>query len=247
MLFNEFGKKGSPTILIMHGMLQDWHTEYEMLKPLEESFRIIIPAMDGMYPNSPKFTNFTDQCRQIENYIKNNYNGKIKGVFGSSQGGAVMTELLARNNIEIDTAVLDGVYLAHHGKSAAYCTYKMLKYYKDNRKFPKALNILMKLMGLGSNDYEIFETMYWNVTDISMKKNLYENFTYRANPNIKNSDTKIYLWCGSKERYALKSHKILKKYLQNFEEEIFEGYGHIQMLMQNQNEVCKKLIKIYKV
>ena len=59
MLFNEFGKKGSPTILIMHGMLQDWHTEYEMLKPLEESFRIIIPAMDGMYPNSPEFTNFT--------------------------------------------------------------------------------------------------------------------------------------------------------------------------------------------
>ena len=32
MLFNEFGLKENPPVLLLHGMLQDWHTEYEMLK-----------------------------------------------------------------------------------------------------------------------------------------------------------------------------------------------------------------------
>ena len=35
---------------------------------------------------------------------------------GASQGAALLTELLARNNIAVDKAVLDGVYVAHQGK-----------------------------------------------------------------------------------------------------------------------------------
>ena len=46
MLFREFGKKENPTALLMHGMMQDWH-RYEMLKPLEEHYRLFVPAMDG--------------------------------------------------------------------------------------------------------------------------------------------------------------------------------------------------------
>lgn len=36
MLFNEFGKKENPPNSLLHGMMQDWHNDYELLKPLEE-------------------------------------------------------------------------------------------------------------------------------------------------------------------------------------------------------------------
>ncbi len=125
MLFNEFGLKENPAVLLMHGMLQDWHSLWEVLKPLEEKYRVIVPAMDGMYDNSPDFTSFADQCRQIEEFVNENYGGKLRGVYGLSQGATVMSELLARNNIKIDIAVLDGVYVAHQGKLAAYFVLKI--------------------------------------------------------------------------------------------------------------------------
>ena len=41
MLFTEFGSKENPPMLLLHGMMQGWHTEYEMLKCLEEHYRLI--------------------------------------------------------------------------------------------------------------------------------------------------------------------------------------------------------------
>lgn len=246
MLFNEFGSKENPAILLMHGMLQDWHSIWEVLKSLEEKYRVIVPAMDGMYENSPDFTNFADQCQKIEVFVKENYGGELRGVYGISQGATVMSELLARDNIIIDIAVLDGIYVAHQGKLAAYCVLKINGSIKKNGgKPPKVMNIIMKLMGLGKDDYKMLDSIFWDVSQESMKRNLYENYTYRANPNLKHTNTMVYLWCGSKEPYAIKSQKVLKKYLVNYKEEIFTNYGHAQLLYNNNTVACKKLCEIF--
>lgn len=245
MLFNEFGSNENPAVLLMHGMLQDWHSEYEMLRPLEEHFRLIVPAMDGMYPGSPEFSTFADQCRQIEEYVSIHYGGRLCGAYGASQGGLLIVELLARNRIQLDTAVLDGVYVAHQGKAAAWCTFKMLNMYRRQGKFPKAINVMMALMGLGEEDLAMFDMMYWDVSEESMRRNLYENYTYHTNQDIRHTNTKVHLWCGSKEPYALKSHKILKKYLIPYEEIIFPGMGHGQMLMRHSSEICTRLCSVF--
>jgi len=247
MLFKEYGEKDKPTLLLMHGMLQEASTMYEKLRPLEGDYRLIIPTMDGMYPNSPTFTCFSEQCRKIEEYIKQNYNGKIYGVYGISQGATILSELLARNNIDIEKAVLDGVYVAHQGKIAAWYGVKMYNMIKKNGgKFPKSMDIVMRLMGLGEEDYEMFTVMnFTDVSEESLKNNFYENYTYRANPDLKNTDTRVYLWCGSKEPYAKKSHNILKQYIKNYEEKIFEGLGHGQLLLRNQDKICSLLREIF--
>lgn len=244
MLFHEFGEKGNPTLLLMHGMMQDWHTAYDLLKPLEERFRLIVPAMDGMYPNSPEFTTFAEQCRKIEAYVNAHYNGQLKGVYGVSQGATVLSELLARGNITVETAILDGAYVAHQGRAAAWFGYGAFQRVKKNGgKFPKTMNMVMKLMGLGEEDYEMFSAMYWDVSKESMKRNLMENYTYRANPALAHTDTKVHLWCGSKEPYAIMSHETLKQYLKNYEEVIFPDMGHGQMLLRHSDEMCGKIIE----
>ena len=198
MLFNEFGRKENPTLLILHGMMQDWYSEYELLKPLEKHYRLIIPAQDGFYDGSGDFTSFSDQCRRIEEYVHENYGGKIHGVYGASQGGLMITELLTRNRIEIDKAIMDGCYVAHQGKFAGTAAAWMFKKYKNTGKFPALINIMMKLMGLKSEDLSMMDNLYMNVSDETIDRNFMQNYTYRTRPEIAENETMVYLWCGSK-------------------------------------------------
>lgn len=242
MLFNEYGDKSKPTILLMHGMLQDWHSVYVFMHYLEDDYHLVIPAMNGMYPDSPKFICFENECKEIEDYILSNHNGHILAVYGISQGATVMTELLSRNKIKIDYAFLDGLYVAHQGKLSGILAYKMFRKAKKNGgKFPKAMDIMMKLMGLSEEDYVMMKCIYWNVSDISMYNNMVVNYTYKTKPSISDTDTKVYLWCGSKEPYAKKSNNIVKKYLKSYNEEIWDGLGHGQMFYHRGKELCNKI------
>lgn len=98
-----------------------------MLKPLEKYYRLIIPAQDGFYEGSGDFTSFADQARQIEEYITKNYNGKIHGAYGASQGGLMLVELLTRNKVNLGTVIMDGCYVAHQGKLSGKVTAWMFK------------------------------------------------------------------------------------------------------------------------
>ena len=243
MLFNEFGSKENPPVLLLHGMMQDWHSEYELLKPLEEHYRLIIPAQDGFYDGSGDFTSFADQARQIEEYIHENYGGKIHGAYGASQGGLMLTELLTRNKIDMGKVIMDGCYIAHQGKIAGIVTARMFKKYKNTGKFPYFINVTMKLMGLTEDDLGMMNTLYLKASDETVTRNYVANYTYHARPEIAETETIVYLWCGSKERYAIKSHNILKKYLKNYEEEIMDGLGHGDFLMKQQEACCRKIHK----
>ena len=241
MLFNEYGKEDAPALLLLHGMMQDWHSEYVLLGALESDFRLIIPAQDGFYDGSGDFTSFADQARQIEEYIAVNHGGRVCGAYGASQGGLMLTELLTRNNIVIDTAIMDGCYVAHQGKTAGKITYKMFLKFKNTGKFPPLILLMMKLMGLKEEDLGMMDSLYTGCSDETLKRNFLENYTYRVRPEISRCKTKVCLWCGSKEKYALRSHKELKQYLKNYEEEIMQGYGHGEFLMKHTDECRKKI------
>ena len=241
MLFTEFGSKENPPMLLLHGMMQDWHTEYEMLKGLEEHYRLVIPAQDGFYDGGGDFTSFADQARQIEEYVQANHGGKVIGAYGCSQGGLMLTELLTRNKIDLGAVIMDGCYVAHQGKIAGLVTYKMFCKFKNTGKFPALIMVMMKLMGLKAEDLGMMDSLYMGASDETVKRNFMENYTYRTRPEIAQNETMVHMWCGSKEPYAIKSHKELKKYLKNYDEEIMEGLGHGEFLMNHSKECCEKI------
>ena len=245
MQFHEFGDKNNKSILVLHGMLCDWDKFRNILCPLEDSFYVIYPAMTGCYEGSRDFVSFADECEKIEKYVKENLDGSLYAVWGASQGATLLTELLARNNLEIQKAILDGVYLAHQGKICAKLGLKaFLKMQKNGGKPSKALQNVSKLMGLKKEDMTEYELMYWKSSESSMRANLIENYTYHVNEDIKKSDTKVYLWCGDKEPYAKKSHEILKKLVKNYEEKIWHGVGHGVMLYFHTDEYLEAMKEI---
>ena len=243
MLFNEFGSGEKPAVLLLHGMMQDWRSEYELLKPLLAHYRLIIPAQDGFYDGSSEFTTFADQARQIEEYIQANHGGRVHGAYGASQGGLMITELLTRNRINLGTVIMDGCYVAHQGRISGWATYKMFCKIKNTGKFPWLMNVMMSLMGNKKDDVtgQFMDAMYRKASDESVKRNFLENYTYHTRPEIARNETMVHLWCGSKEPYAIKSHNILKKYLKNYKEEIMPGFGHGEFLMKHTEACCEKI------
>ncbi|MBR4461691.1 MAG: alpha/beta hydrolase [Erysipelotrichaceae bacterium] len=241
MRFNEFGNKNNPLLLLLHGMMQDWRSLYELLKPLQEHYLLILPAQDGFYEGSGDFTSFADQAQQIEKYIKNYYQGKAHGAYGVSQGALLLTELLTRNKVDLGNVIMDGCCVAHQGEFAGKKTAKMFLQYKHTGRFPAWINLMMKLMGLSKDDLGMMDGLYLDASDESIRRNFMENYTYRVRPEITENETMVHLWCGSKEPYAIKSHKELKQYLKNDHEEIMNGYGHGEFLMKHTKECCEKI------
>lgn len=237
MQFHAFGNRDNKRVLLLHGMLCDWAKFRALLKPLETSCYVIYPAMTGCYDGSADFVSFAEECAQIEAYVLENLGGQLDAVWGASQGATVLTELLARNRIRVKTAILDGVYLAHQGKLAAMLGLRaFLRMQRNGGQASGAMRAASRLMGLRKEDLAEFSLMYQGASRSSMKANLIENYTYRVNESIRDSEAQVYLWCGDREPYAIKSHNLLKPLLRHYEERIWPDAGHGVMLYFHTDE-----------
>ena len=242
MQFHEYGAQGKKTLLVMHGMICDWRKFREIFMPLEQDFRVIYPAMDGCYDGAPDFRSFADTCGEIEQYIREQHGGRLDAVVGVSQGATLMAILASRSGIVIEKAILDGVYVAHQGKLCALLALRaFLKMQKNGGKPSKAFLKALPLMGLDEGDLDEFKLMYWNASHDSMKANLIENYTYRIPIDFQIDHTKIYLWCGSREPYAKKSHEILKGHIADYDERIFAGCGHGQKMIRETADYLREI------
>ncbi|MBE5796327.1 MAG: alpha/beta hydrolase [Clostridiales bacterium] len=243
MEFHEFGRKDAPAVLINHGMMQHWKSMYDLLKPLAEHYRLIFTAMDGFYEGSGPFTTFADQAKQIEDFVRSNYGGRLHGAYGASQGALLLTELLTRGKIAIDNTIMDGCYVAHQGWIAGKVTAWIFKRYKNTGRFPALIHISMKLMCTRLEDMAegMAAALYMQATDESIDRNFIQNYTYHARKEIGQWPSMVHLWCGSKEPYALKSHKELKRYLRYYKETIMDGLGHVDFLLKQTDAACEKI------
>ena len=245
MQFHECGNTERKTVMVMHGMLCDWRKFREIFRPLENDFHVIYPAMDGCYDGSDEFRSFEYECEQIERYVLEKHQGRLDAVIGISQGATLMAILLSRNNVKADKAILDGIYVAHQGKLCAMLALKAFIRMQKNGGMPsRAFIKVLPFMGLDESDLDEFKLMYWNASHASMKTNLYENYTYRVPDDFRINTAKVYLWCGSREPYALKSHAVLKKHITDYEETVFEGYGHGQKMIRDTEDYLDRIRKI---
>ena len=240
MQFHEYGE-GNP-IVVMHGMLCDWRKFREIFMPLEQDYRVIYPAMDGCYDGAPDFRSFADACGEIERYVKEHFGGRLDAVIGVSQGATLMAILASRNVITVDQAILDGVYVAHQGKLCALLALRaFLRMQKNGGKPSKVFLKALPLMGLDESDLDGFKLMYWGGNRDSMKANLIENYTYHIPDDFRIDHTKVYLWCGSKEPYAKKSQAILKGHIADYDEKVFDGYGHGQKMIRETADYLREI------
>nr|MCR5213605.1 hypothetical protein [Eubacterium sp.] len=218
---------------------------------LSEDYYVIIPTLHGMEgAEDTVFDSFDGECESIEKYVDSELGGKLDYAYGISMGATTIYNLLQRDEIKIDKAILDGTYTANQGIFAAYMT--STNYYDFHVKALAGEDFdlgIMKigcvLMGISEEEGKAFftEDMTKNpMTFENMSRASYANYTYQVDENALVKNTEVVLWCGSEEPYAIKSHNIIKPHLENYTEKIFEGYGHGE-LISNHTEECLDLIK----
>ena len=105
-------------------------------------------------------------------------------------------------------------------------------------------HIMMPLTGMTEKDVSAWNCLFLGFSKVTAERNAHEQYTYTQSPDIAKTDAKIYLWCGSKEPYAIKSHNIIKRYITNYEETVFDGYAHGELFFFESEKLCEMISEI---
>lgn len=108
MKFYTFGQKENPAILLLPGTCCHWKTNYEKVIPyLEKDFYVVCVSYDGFdEAEDAVFDSMISQTEKIEQYIKDNFSGKIHAAYGCSMGGSFVGLLVQRKVIHISHGIL---------------------------------------------------------------------------------------------------------------------------------------------
>ena len=250
MVIDTYGSPDNPALLLMHGMYMDGKMLAEYCMELSDDYYLIIPTYHGMEGNQEiVFGSFDTECRYIEDYLISETGGHIEYAYGLSMGATMIYHMLERGNISVDKVILDGIYAADQGPMAAYMTSTYYYDFHEKALFGEdfdlgIMKVSCKLMGITEQEAKdmIINDMTKNhMTLENMSLAAYANYTYVPAPDVFIKDTKVELWCGSNEPFALKSHGIVKEHIENYNETIFEGYGHGELLSKHRDIFMEKV------
>ena len=107
MVFEEYGKENSRTVLLLHGGgLGPWSCA-DAARNLGEHFRVIVPALDGHGGADAPFCGITENASRLIEYIDSELGGKVALISGLSLGGQILCEMLARRPDICEVAIVE--------------------------------------------------------------------------------------------------------------------------------------------
>lgn len=222
MKFYEFGKENETTLLLIHGMSTTWKMSFSSFIELAQSqYHIIAVSLDGHNPEEEsELVSLEEETKKVEQYLLQNYDGKVDIIYGASLGGAIVFKLLMNENIETKIAITDGTALKNYGIHAKPAA-KMLSII--SAKLPKS-DFLIKIMGYESKEF-LAEKMYTDASKNTIYNSAYDYFTFDTPENY-SKKPQLHLWYGSKEKDPPKFAAKLKEKNSDIKIKAFDGYGH---------------------
>ncbi len=127
MQFVEMGNPSGKTLMLLPGTACDYQTNFAaVLDRLGEKYHLICVNYDGFDGRGTVFPDMITVTEKIEEYIKENYNGKIDGAIGSSLGSSFVGQLIQRENIHIDHGIFGSPDLDQSGRFSAWLQSKLV-------------------------------------------------------------------------------------------------------------------------
>ena len=145
MIFNTYGDRSLPSLILIHGMANTAQLCYGRILPYLDEYHVILCELDGHSDKETGlFISIEDCCEKIEKYAAQNLEGKVYGISGeiSDFGGEVtfwhgsnepypgktvklLKRFLPRMQVEVFEEMGHGQFLNEHPEEYAY---KMKKY-----------------------------------------------------------------------------------------------------------------------
>ncbi|KAG4090089.1 hydrolase, alpha/beta fold family [Neocallimastix lanati (nom. inval.)] len=244
---HEFGKENSETIVLFHP-LGVWWDVYEYVIPiLEKNYHVVVPAVPGLDPDQPKseFTSIEDIELKIRHWLIENGYGHVKCLYGCSMGGALVTRMIACNQIKIDNAVIDAGI-------TPYQLPKLFTYFIGARdwcmgEMGKHASIKALSSVFNPDKYKEEDLLYVNKVLNGMSSKTIWNAFYSTNnyslpKEIPEPTCKIQYWYGEEEKKERNwDIDFIKKI---YPKTVFvenKGQNHAEFFTLHPEEFCKQL------
>lgn len=240
MIVQQLGTDEAPTLMLVPGLGVSYEIFLPLIIKLKEKFRILAIEVDGFtLARHTRFTSVDDQAGQIITYIQQHYDGRINVAYGLSMGGKILSRIMERNEIVIDHAILDAAPLLplpewlvnplrHYQAWNVWTCYHWTGFWKwvfRSHYFDVLLDECKKIYPFGGKEAVLdgYKSIYTNRLE-----SIYGN--------------DIHFWYGSKETFVAKPQaKHLLNLCPSAQVEIFDSMNHGQLLIDNPEEVAKRI------
>lgn len=113
MKYFEFGKENPELMVLLHGGGTSYKGILPTAEKISERYHVVLTAYDGFNPSEPdkEFVSVAFEARGLEDYIIENYGGKVDILYGLSYGCRTLMQVLEDNRLKITTTIADGMSL----------------------------------------------------------------------------------------------------------------------------------------
>ena len=245
----EFGDTSKRRIILIHGFQCPWQVWNKYIEYYEKKFHIIVPIMSGHNPEvKDDFISFTDDAKEIEDYILSRYGKEIYAVYGMSMGGVLTATLWQNKRLTFDKVIFDGSPLVSYNNLMEGF---MKKFYidithKSQQRDKKTVEQATKVI-ISEDNLEYFLKVLDNMSDVTVGNSIDDIADFKLSQSINTPDTVVYFFHGTafNEMLAKKSAKYVNKYYPTTIIKCFKGKFHCENALFNPEIMITELDKIF--
>ncbi|MBR2064390.1 MAG: alpha/beta hydrolase [Bacteroidales bacterium] len=240
MNFKSFGNIGSPTLLLIPGLGVSYEIFLPLMDMLKDRFHIIAAQVDGFtLGRHTDFTSIDDQVHQVIGYINDNLGRHVDVAYGLSLGGKILSQVLERNEVAIEHAILDAAPLL-----------PLPHWLVGPLKYLQCANVWTCYHWTGFWRW-LFHSHYFDVLldecrkiyPFGGSKAVLDGYTSVYTTKLESiSGGDIHYWYGTKEAFVAKPQvRHLTTLHPETKVEIFNGMNHGQLLIDHPEEVADRI------
>ncbi len=217
MQFDEMGNRNGKTLMLLPGTACDYQTNFgNVLEALGEKYHLICVNYDGFDGSGLIFPDIITVTEKIEDYILENYNGKIDGAIGSSLGSTFVGQLIQRRRVHIDHGIFGSPDLDQSGRFSAWLQSKLVVplltgFTKNEKKRAKTKEKLKGFFEMSDETADRFMECFSRFSPVSIKNEYYSDLLTWLDDDIAVEGTKFHFIYAEKM-----GEKYLKRYLKYF-------------------------------
>ena len=164
-------------------------------------------------------------------------------MLGFSLGGTIAVEIMSRGKIKIEKTILDAAFCVKMGLLTGLYTKAMswsVKRICSGKKIPD----FMIEFAMGKGNARIVETFYKGTDSETVKNECRDAYRYEIKSSLSDYNGEVIFLRGENEVYPAKTFRLLKKYIPQIKEIIFDGMGHGQFMNEHPEKYAETVLNV---
>lgn len=239
MKIHEFGEKGNPVMVLVHGVLTPRKIWIPQVEAFQEKYNVYVVALNAhTEEEASEFVSLEAEVREIEERLLEIGARKIDVLCGLSLGGVISHEIWKNGRLPVEHLVMDGAPLVPFGKLLeSIMTNNYLGIiHKSKSRDAKVIESFKKQF-LPEKYLESYLKIADFMSDASMKNIVHAAGSGNLCKNVDNKSRILFLH-GTKgnEILSKKVGKLWKKYYPETRVICFKGDAHCYMAIYEPQE-----------